>query len=267
MKKLLSKIYNSCIRGNNLEDIVGFIAFIGIFGALTASILAWKFGLSGLAIFCFILFIISVITQFLNYCGYFDFREGQGIGIYRDVLERFYSTPKKDDNCRKLIFPLSIRKQSRNKEIRYSGLPDNIVDILNLEIRPALVELYKNADFSKETRDIYKMAIPQMEKLYNSIDGSIKAMNDRDPFISESAKEDFIRSKDEILDYIRFIQEPIDKIVNFHRDMKRAEYELSEGYGHFAYIKNMNSLEKKDVDLLSDKYENADNILLQKREV
>lgn len=176
-------------------------------------------------------------------------REGLGIGRYGLSYIEFFDKNNKADL---LIFPVSLNKRAKPLVIRSYYINKEVNEVLNTEIRHRLIDLYINADFNKETRELYKMSIPQIKKLYESIYNSINAMRSSDEYISDKAINEFFDNKDNILEYIANIQKPIDKIVDYHKEVKRAESDINDV---FSNIKVSNNLEKSEIDILADKYE------------
>ena len=252
--RIFQKFYDKFIRGEDFSDGMGMTSFVGIIVTLLMSLITNScFGDTGnLTAWNWFFLLSSVVFSillFLTIQGCFDFRERMGIGNYQLTYIQFFDIKKRYEW---LIFPVSLKKTAKPMKLFCPYINDEVSNVLIYEIRSKLIELYNKADFSKETKELYKMAIPQIKKLYESLSSSIKNMQSSDTYISEKAINEFLDNKDSILEYIANIQKPIDKIVDYNQYVERAKSDITDT---FMDIRMVNNLEKSEAEVLSDKYE------------
>lgn len=285
--KILKKFYEKHLKGKDFSEEISeihfraFLTFFAIIGVIDVAVLTplyehecIGYNLMRILTILFVTYFIvgvALCAFILIFPQFADFRTGRGIGNYDSDTD--YYDPKWYTDTGDMRFPLSVSKSRPKAQIINfkHTLDDDITKVYGDEIYPALIELYKKADFNKETRNLYKMSIPEVKKMYELLSAHFSSFNETtDPETKAIIKNNFIESKDDIIAYIKNIQKPIDKILDGYQDIKMSENELKKKQDFFLNIKTMNQLHKSDLDLLSDKYnltseENSNNSLMQKK--
>lgn len=285
--KLLKKFYEKHLKGKDFsEELIEihfrvFLTFFAIIGVIDFAVLAPLYehefighNLMKILTVLFVTYIIigaALCVFMLIFPQFADFRTERGIGNYDSETD--YYDPKWYTDTGDMRFPLSVSKsRPKTQIINFKHtLDDDITKVYSDEIYPALIELYKKADFNKETRNLYKMSIPEIKRLHELLSANFSSFNEEtDPETKAIIKNNFIDSKDDIIAYIKNIQKPIDKILDCYQDIKMSENELKKNQDFFLSIKAMNQLHKSDLDLLSDKYnltseEDSNNSLTQQK--
>jgi hypothetical protein len=163
----------------------------------------------------------------------FDFRKYRGIGNYTLDCDE-YNIQERNNYFVSVKFPFTTKKSEKIHTIEAHTIPNSEVKrILLEEIYPALINLYKKADISKETRALYPGN--EIKILYNTLNTSIENIkNAQTNYILNKEIKMFIKNKDEILKYIQNISKPIDDLID-----KKGKNETQDP---FLQIKNMNKI-------------------------
>ena len=162
--------------------------------------------------------------------------------------------------------PKTLRETNKDCWMAEDNIAHALEQRIIKELGPALAELYEKARYNADTLTAYEDIMPQIEELYDQLDDINDNLQDEN--LKADDKHNIIQNTldnlDVIIQYIKNLQKPIEKIITSEQDVIEAMGELSsksnshsEQIDYFSELREYNRLSEPNLKDLMNKYDDV----------